>query len=77
MDFKTWLTNHYMLKDGTFRNSRFGDLACDVYYDGRFPITNDRKTIENHLLANFACPACMDTFRDAWRRYAREVLRDA
>lgn len=77
MDFKTWLTNHYMLKDGYFRNSRFGDLAQDVYYDSDFPITNNRGTIRRYLESRLACSECMDAFRDIWRRYAREVLRDA
>ena len=77
MDFKTWIIDKQRRKDGTFRDSRFGDLAQDISADRTFPENADRDRIECHLRVKGACRQCLETFRDAWRKYRKECKGDA
>ena len=74
MNFRNWIIIKYFGKD-----NRFGDLANDIKASEDFPDTSNRslkeekETITTYLYRKNACGACMDTFFDAFKRYARWV----
>ena len=60
-----------------FKNNRFGDLTYDMTRDIRFPwCSADKDEIKRYLIWSNACPACMETFEAAWKKYKKEVLSD-
>ena len=77
MDFYDWLIERQLRKDGTFRNSRFGDLALDMSADKAFPRDATKDRILDYLRSRYACREALQTFKDAWRSYQKAGGLDA
>lgn len=68
--FYDWLIAKYRKKDGSFKDNRFGDLAADAFNDPFFP--RDAvigQPVLDYLRRCGACKECIETFKDAWRKY--------
>jgi hypothetical protein len=66
--FKTWI------KQFRGENTRFGDLEADIQEDTEFPLTHSYRAMENHLRGMGASSASLDTFRDAFNEYDKQLV---
>lgn len=69
MTFYDWLMKQNTLKDGRYKDTRFGDLATDMAADESFPQGGELKQIREHLENCHASWEAMETFRCAWTNY--------
>lgn len=71
LSFYNWMQAKYVLKDGKYKNNRFGDLANDMANDPQFPrASHDREELEDY----FSCLPCNEvivTAKEALEKYIK------
>lgn len=63
MTFIEWISRH------NGKDTPLGDFAYDITRDKRFPTTNSREDIIEHLQNIRACDEAISTFKTAWKSY--------
>lgn len=74
LSFYSWMQEKYVLKDGRYKNNRFGDLASDMANDPCFPRdSHDREALENYfsLIPNNEAYIAA---KDALKKYIKSVV---
>lgn len=74
LSFYDWLIERYRLKSGAWKDNRYGDLACDIFYDARFPKeSTDLKEISLYMECRIVYWRAQDTFKDTLKNYKKYI----
>lgn len=74
LSFYNWMQEKYVLKNGRYKNNRFGDLANDIANDPCFPRdSHDSEDLKNYfsLIPN---NDAYITAKDALKKYIKSVI---
>lgn len=76
LSFFNWMQEKYRLRNGEYRNSRFGDLAYDMTRDSSFPRdSSDMEQLEDHFVRVCRCNDALITAKEALKNYAKDQLQ--